>query len=253
MFLCRIFMHVIQEMPKSIYRQHMECLNTSWLTTIMSTADGFHIIGHLYKFFEEHVSQSMTGLPYSLQAMDLWKESTVNLGSKLKQGWLDLFDNEKQLLSTTRNVNNVARIRATIRRNLKRKDRRKKHVECQSARTKKDEMAVQNTQACFKEFDSEPFDVSIPILSNLQSAIHASPDLLSDLRNALKGARLPSRTCSHSNLRDTISRNKRINFTNDYISKAPSDTMKQKANQMESNGLVAIFNLAEKKSLTLQQ
>ena len=23
---------------KSIYRQHMECLNTSWLTTIMSTA-----------------------------------------------------------------------------------------------------------------------------------------------------------------------------------------------------------------------
>ena len=23
---------------KGIYRQHMECLNTSWLTTIMSTA-----------------------------------------------------------------------------------------------------------------------------------------------------------------------------------------------------------------------
>ena len=27
---------------KSIYRQHMECLNTSWLTTIMSTAAGVH-------------------------------------------------------------------------------------------------------------------------------------------------------------------------------------------------------------------
>ena len=125
---------------------------------------------------KESFSQSMTGLPYSLQAMDLWIESTMNLGSKLKQGWLNL-DNEKQLLSTTRNVNNVARIRATIRRNLKRKDRRKKHIECQSASTKKDEMAVQNIQACFKEFDSEPFDVSTPILRSLQSDIHASPCL----------------------------------------------------------------------------
>ena len=38
------------------------------------------------------------------------------------------------------------------------------------------------------------------------------------------------------------------------ISKAPGDTRKQKANQMESNVLVAIFNLAEKtNSLTWQQ
>ena len=71
-----------------------------------------------------------------------------------------------------------------------------------------------------------------------------------------------------SSIRDTITRNKGINFTNDYISKAPGDAMKQKApgdamkqkapgdamkqkapgdamkqkaNQMESNGLVAIF------------
>ena len=32
-----------------------------------------------YKFFEENFSQSMTGLTYSLQAMDLWIES-MNLG-----------------------------------------------------------------------------------------------------------------------------------------------------------------------------
>ena len=29
---------------KGIYRQHMECLNTSWLTTIMSTAARVSII-----------------------------------------------------------------------------------------------------------------------------------------------------------------------------------------------------------------
>ena len=116
-------------------------------------------------------------------------------------------------------------------------------------------MAVQNIQACFKEFDSEPFDVSTPILRSLQSAIHASPDLLSDLKNALKDGQdqvlafLQERVFSKQpSIRDIISRNKRINFTNDYISKAPGDTMKQKANQMESNGQVAIFNLAEKKT-----
>ena len=29
---------------KNIYRQHMECLNTSWLTTIMSTAPRVSIV-----------------------------------------------------------------------------------------------------------------------------------------------------------------------------------------------------------------
>ena len=107
-------------------------------------------------------------------------------------------------------------------------------------------MAVQNIHACFKEFDSEPFDVSTPILRSLQSAIHASPDLLSDFKNAFKDGQdqvlafLQERVYSkQSSIRDTISRNKLINFNNDYISKAPGDTMKQKANQMESNGLVA--------------
>ena len=95
-----------------------------------------------------------------------------------------------------------------------------------------------------------------PILRNIQSAIHASPDLLSELKNALKDGQdqvlafLQERVFSkQSSIRDTISRNKRINFTNDFNSKAPGDTMKQKANLMESNGLVAIFNLAEKNKL----
>ena len=107
---------------------------------------------------------------------------------------------------------------------------------------KKDETAEQNIQACFKEFDSEPFVVSTPILRWLQSAINASPHLLSDLKNALKDGQdqvlafLQERVFSkQSSIHDTISRNKRINFTNDYISNTPGDTMKQKANQMESN------------------
>ena len=42
------------------------------------------------KYFSEHFAQSMTGLPYSNQPMDLWIEVTMNLESKLKQGWLQL-------------------------------------------------------------------------------------------------------------------------------------------------------------------
>ena len=39
-------------------------------------------------FFNDHFAQSMTGLPYSCQPMDLWIETTMNLNSKSKQGWL---------------------------------------------------------------------------------------------------------------------------------------------------------------------
>ena len=93
-------------------------------------------------FFNDHFSQSMTGLPYSCQPLDLWIETTMNLNSKLKQGWLQLLQNEKQLFSTTRNANNVARIKAAVKQNLKCQRRNRRHVECQPARMKKDEQAV---------------------------------------------------------------------------------------------------------------
>jgi hypothetical protein len=62
-------------------------------------------------FFNDHFAQSLTGLPYSCQPLDLWIETTMNLNSKLKQGWLQPLLNEKQLFTTTRNANNVARVK----------------------------------------------------------------------------------------------------------------------------------------------
>ena len=88
-------------------------------------------------FFNGHFSLSMTELPYSCQPFDLWIETTMNLNSKLKQGWLQLLQNEKQLFSTTRNANNVARIKAAVKQNLKCQRRNRRHVECQPARMKK--------------------------------------------------------------------------------------------------------------------
>lgn len=136
-------------------------------------------------FFNDHFAQLMIGLPYSCQPMDLWIETTMNLNLKLKQGWLQLLLNEKQLFSTTMNVANVARVKATVNQNLKCHHRHRKHVECQPARMKKDEQEVQDLQACMNDFDAEPFDTSSPTLRSLQSGLVALPEFIQDLKTAL--------------------------------------------------------------------
>ena len=83
--------------------------------------------------------------------MDLWIWCTINLGSKLKQGWLDLLNTEKQLFSATRNLNNVSQIRSIIKRNQKKEDRQWKHFGYKSSRIKKDERAVQDIELCLEE------------------------------------------------------------------------------------------------------
>ena len=76
-------------------------------------------------------SQSMTGNPYSCVALDIWIESTMNKGSKLKSGWLAILNNEKQLLSNTRNVNNINRIRRAVHHHANHRRKGKaKHADC---------------------------------------------------------------------------------------------------------------------------
>lgn len=109
----------------------------------------------------------------------------MNLNSKLKQGWMQLWQNEKQLFSTTRNANNIARMRSTVKRGLQCQCSHRKHVECQPARMKKDEQAVQDLQACMRDFEANPFDISLPTLRSLQSGLIASPKLLHDFKTAI--------------------------------------------------------------------
>ena len=90
-----------------------------------------------YKFFAENLTQSLTGLPYSFQDMDLWIECIMNLGSKLKQHWLSLLNNEEQLFPLREM--STSQIRPKRKLNLKKKDTQRKHVEYKSSRMKKDE------------------------------------------------------------------------------------------------------------------
>lgn len=138
------------------------------------------------EFFNNHFAQSMTGLPYSCQPLDLWIKITMNLNSKLKQGWLYLFAKREAAVLCNRNVNNVARAKAAVKRNVKYERLNRKHVECQPTRMKKDEQAVQDLQHCMKEFSAEPFHNSSPSLRSLQSGLIASPQLVQDFNTAFQ-------------------------------------------------------------------
>ena len=85
-------------------------------------------------------AQSMTGNPYSCVALDIWIESTMNKGSKLKSDWLAILNNDKQLLSNTRNVNDVNRARRAVRQHANRKRLWKaQHADCSSSRMRERE------------------------------------------------------------------------------------------------------------------
>ena len=98
--------------------------------------------------------------------------------------------NEKQLFSTIRNANNVSRVKAIVHR----KRLNRIHVECQPARMKKDEQAVQDIQACFTEFEANPFDESKPTLRSLQNGLVASSQLIKDAKTALHDGQIQVET-----------------------------------------------------------
>ena len=98
-------------------------------------------------------AQSMTGKPYSCIALDMWIETTMNKGSKLKEVWLAILSNEKHLLSNTRNINNINRIRARIHFLADHKKRNKPHEDSLPSKMKKDEQAIQDLSECFYGFE----------------------------------------------------------------------------------------------------
>ena len=198
-------------------------------------------------------AQSMTGKPYSCVALDIWIESTMNKGSKLKSGWLAILNNEKQLLSNTRNVNNINWVRKMVHRHANRKKQGKgKHADCSSSKMKKDEQAVQDISACLTEFKCDPFDHTNKTLRSLQSGIPASDALAADLNSAKEDGtsklkqffneRVYFKTKS---LNDRVPRSKRLNFSTQELKKADGENLKGKTEEMEHNTLASVLGLVE--------
>jgi hypothetical protein len=143
--------------------------------------DFIAVLDTIPAFMEDGMfAQSMTGNPYSCVALDIWIESTMNKGSKLKSGWLAILNNEMQLLSNTRNVNNVNRVRRAVHADRKR-HRNAQHADFSSSKMRKDEQAAQDISSCMNEFECDLFDHTNQTLRSLQSGIPASDALAVDL------------------------------------------------------------------------
>ncbi|KAG1648975.1 hypothetical protein GQR58_029417 [Nymphon striatum] len=211
------------------------------------------------RYFSLHFAQSQTGLPYSCQPMDLWIEVTMNLGSKLKAGWLQLLQDDKQLFSTIRNANAVGRICQALETQLNSKRKQSKHTDCQPARLRKDEKAVQDILTSLDAFECDLFGEDDPALRSIQSGIKTTESVALDLSVALPDGKaqadilLDQRVFSKDfKLSDRVPKNKRLTFDNNKVAKSGNKAISQA--QMESAGLAAVIELAEGTgALTLEE
>ena len=167
-----------------------------WLWVVVSRLLGYEEM----TFISSHFVQSMTGLHHTCQPLDLWIETTMNLNSKLKQGWMQILHNE-QLFAATKNANNMARMKVVGQQNLKCQHLHMKHVECQPERLKKGGQAVHDLQASMHDFDADPFGIFFPTLGSLQYGLVALPRLVHDSKTAISWPRssqnLASKECVH--------------------------------------------------------
>ena len=184
--------------------------------------------------------------------MDLWIEVTMNLGSSLKAGWLNLLQNDKQLFSTIRNANNIGKIRHALKLNMKSIRKRSKHVECQPARLKKNEQAIQNILLSLDEFKCDLFDSTNPTLRSIQFGIKATEEVALDFNDALPKDKiqvdifLDQRIFSEKlKITDRPPKNKRLTFDNNKISKKGDKAISQA--QMEGAGLASVIELLRQK------
>ncbi len=203
-------------------------------------------------FLQTDFTQSITGNPYSNMAWDMWIECTMNKGSKMKSGWLSILQNEKQQLVHSRNVNNVAQIRAAHNALANRKEIERKHKECSPKRMREDEQCVQDLIACLNEFDSFPFDPASPTLHTLQSAMPASDNLIvyfnsthtageKKLTSFLAERVFSKRTSLHAR----VPLNKRLTFAKGACMEKSMEDLKVRAAKMEQNALKAVIDLVE--------
>ena len=203
-------------------------------------------------FLRTDFTQSITGNPYSNMAWDMWIECTMNKGSKMKSGWLSILQNEKQLLVHSRNVNNVAQIRAAHNALANRKEAKRKHTESGPKRMRDDEQCVQNLIACMYEFDAYPFDPASTTLRTLQSAIPASDELVDDFNSAQAAGEeklmsfLRDRVFSkNTSIYAHVPLSKRLTFAKQPGKDKPRDNLKTKAAEMERSALKAVIDLVE--------
>ena len=125
-------------------------------------------------------SQSMTGKPYSCLPLDLWIEMTMNEGSKMNLGWVNILKNEKLLFEHHHEML-INRVRTSLHSLANKNDisSNQIHAENSGSRLQKDKEAVQDIDNCITEFKCDPFDVAQPL-----SGLITSEELVKGFKTA---------------------------------------------------------------------
>jgi len=198
-------------------------------------------------------AQSMTGKPYSCLPLDLWIEMSMNKGSKLKAGWLKILKNEKMLLTHTRTVNIVNRVRSSLHGIAQSSESEQAHSENTRNRLELDEKAVQDLQMCINEFECDPFNVENTELRSLMSGVPASDDLIKDFESAWDdGENQLSAFCKDrmfsatKSFHASVKKNSRRSFSNPPPTNEQKDKRPAKSEEMENKAMASIIAMAEK-------
>ena len=103
---------------------------------------------------------------------------------------------------------------------------------------------MQDLISCLHEFEAYPFDISLPALRTLQSAIPASAELVKDFRSAHskgeeKGTKFlqESKFSKATSIHATVSLSKRLAFANMTVLEKPKEDLKVETSEMEQNAL----------------
>ena len=208
------------------------------------------------EFLRANFAQSISGNPYSNMGWDMWIECTMNKGSKLKSGWLSILKNEKQLLVHSKNVNNIAKIRAAHNAAAKCKKPKWKHSECNPKRMQEDEQCVQNIVSCLDEFEAYPFNPDLPTLRTMQSGVPAPQVLVDDFKTAHSdgeerlGIFLEERIYSkNKSIHALVTKMKRKTFVNTSEELHGKQDLKTKTAEMEQIALKSVIDLVERSEI----
>ena len=129
-------------------------------------------------------SASMSGRSFSALPHDQWIEMTMNKGSKMKGGWIVITNNEEALQVNTKVINNITKVKESLKQVANIKKRQYSHIECSPARMIKDAKTVEILLGTLQEWNANPWNTEIPALRSLESGLLASEELVKDFNSA---------------------------------------------------------------------
>ena len=179
---------------------------------------------------------SMSGRLFSALLHDQWIEMTMNKGSKMKAGWIGIMHNEEVLQVNTKVINNITKVKESLREVANIQKCQYSHIEHSPARMIKD----------------------VKTIHSLESGLLASEELVKEFDSANeKGEKqatkfLEERVLTNKKqIYDQINLNKQRNFSKSTVVKNTGKVCKTDA--MENRAMVKIISLAETATVDLEE